>query len=203
MTDTAQGDPLVDGPPQVVRDDQLRLVFTCCHPALAPAARVAVALRVLCGLSTAEVARVLLVSEATMTRRLSRARQKIGRAAVPCRVPAGHELPERHDAVTAVVYLLFNEGYSATGGVDPIRPGLVDGAVRLARLLRELTPDEPTTIGLLALLLQNGGQREHLRARLAALDGATAGPADLPAEVAVDRPRPAGNRRECGLDSPG
>jgi RNA polymerase sigma factor (sigma-70 family) len=143
----------VPDPPEVVRDDLLRLVFTCCHPTLSTEAQVALSLRTLGGLSTAEVARGLLVSEATMTRRLSRAKQKIAHAKIPYRVPPDDELPDRLAGVAATVYLIFNEGYAAGTGPDLVRAALTAEAIRLARLLIELMPDEPTVIGLLALLL--------------------------------------------------
>ncbi len=136
----------------VLRDDQLRLVFTCCHPALAIEAQVALALRTLCGLSTAEVASALLVNEATMAKRLTRARRKIADAAIPYRVPTAEELPERLDAVLATVYLLFNEGYHATAGAGLMRRQLSAEAIRLATLVRELLPDQMPAIGLEALL---------------------------------------------------
>ena len=143
----------VPEPPEVVRDDLLRLVFTCCHPTLSTEAQVALSLRTLGGLSTAEVARGLLVSEATMTRRLSRAKQKIAQAKIPYRVPPADQLPDRLAGVAATVYLIFNEGYAAGAGPDLVRITLTAEAVRLARLLFELMPDEPTVIGLLSLLL--------------------------------------------------
>ena len=143
----------------VVRDDLLRLVFTCCHPTLALETQVALALRTLCGLSTSEVARALLVPEATMAKRLVRAKQKIALAGVPYRVPSDAELPDRLQGVAATVYLVFNEGYSASGGSDPVRADLADEAVRLARLLRSLLPDEPAVTGLLALLLLHDARR--------------------------------------------
>lgn len=146
--------------PEVLRDDMLRLIFTCCHPSLSFPTRVALALRTLCGLSTAEVGRALLVPEATMTKRLTRAKEKIRTAAIPYRVPADHELPDRLLGVAAVVYLLFNEGYSATAGEDPLRPALVEEAVRLARLLHEVMPGEPSVLGLLALMLLQDSRRE-------------------------------------------
>ncbi|MEV1144689.1 sigma-70 family RNA polymerase sigma factor [Micromonospora sp. NPDC049799] len=146
-------------PPEVVRDDLLRLVFTCCHPALSVDAQVALALRTLAGLSTAEVARGLLVPEATMAKRLTRARQKIARAEIPYRVPAAEELPDRLTGVAATVYLIFNEGYAAGAGDDLVRTGLTDEALRLARLLAELMPDEPTVLGLLALLMLQDSRR--------------------------------------------
>ncbi|HEU0289120.1 MAG TPA: sigma-70 family RNA polymerase sigma factor [Nocardioidaceae bacterium] len=143
----------VPDPPEVVRDDLLRLVFTCCHPTLSAEAQVALSLRTLGGLSTAEVARGLLVSEATMTRRLSRAKQKIAQAKIPYRVPPADQLPDRLAGVAATVYLIFNEGYAAGTGPDLVRIALTAEAIRLARLLVELMPDEPTVIGLLSLLL--------------------------------------------------
>ena len=143
----------VPDPPEVVRDDLLRLVFTCCHPTLSAEAQVALSLRTLGGLSTAEVARGLLVSEATMTRRLSRAKQKIAQAKIPYRVPPADQLPDRLAGVAATVYLIFNEGYAAGTGPDLVRIALTAEAIRLARLLVELMPDEPTVIGLLGLLL--------------------------------------------------
>jgi RNA polymerase sigma-70 factor (ECF subfamily) len=139
-----------------VRDDLLRLVFTCCHPALAVETQVALALRTLCGLSVAEVGAALLVPEATMAKRLTRARQKITKAAIPYTVPADHDLPDRLRGVLAVVYLLFTTGYAPTGAA---RPELVDEAVRLTRLLRELMPGEPPVLGLLALELLQDSRR--------------------------------------------
>ena len=146
-------------PPEVVRDDLLRLVFTCCHPTLSVEAQVALALRTLGGLSTAEVARGLLVPEATMAKRLTRARQKIAQARIPYRVPEAEELTGRLTGVAATVYLIFNEGYAAGAGEDLVRAGFADEAVRLARLLAELMPDEPTVLGLLALLLLQDSRR--------------------------------------------
>jgi RNA polymerase sigma-70 factor (ECF subfamily) len=151
-----------DGPPPddgAVRDDLLRLLFTCCHPALELHTRVALALRLLCGLTTAEVARALLVPEATMAKRLTRAKQKIVAARIPYRVPAAHELPDRLAAVLATVYLLFNEGYDASGGDQLVRGELCDEAIRLARLLRELFADDASVMGLLALLLLTDSRR--------------------------------------------
>jgi RNA polymerase sigma-70 factor (ECF subfamily) len=136
-----------------VPDDRLRLMFTCCHPALALEARVALTLRTLAGLSTAEIARAFLVTQPTMSKRLSRAKQKIKNAAIPYRVPPAHLLPERTPAVLAVLYLLFNEGYSATAGADLVRRNLSAEAIRLARILVHLMPDEPEAFGLLALML--------------------------------------------------
>ena len=147
-------------PPETVRDDQLRLLFTCCHPALSHEAQVALALRTLCGLTVAEVAEALLVGEDTMAKRLTRTRQKIAKAHIPYRVPADHELPDRLRGVLATLYLLFTEGYDPIG--EP-RAALVDEAVRLTRLVRELMPDEPGVLGLLALELLTDSRRAARR----------------------------------------
>ena len=136
-----------------VDDDTLRLIFTCCHPALARSAQVALTLRLLGGLTTAEIARAFLVPEATMAQRLVRAKAKIRDAKVPYRVPQGAELPERLQPVLAVVYLIFNEGYNAGPADSPDRAGLCAEAIRLGRLLTSLMPDEPEAAGLLALML--------------------------------------------------
>jgi RNA polymerase sigma factor (sigma-70 family) len=146
-------------PAEVVHDDLLRLVFTCCHPCLAVEAQVALALRTLGGLSTSEVARGLMVPEATMAKRLTRAKQKIAQAQIPYRVPAADELPGRLTGVAATVYLIFNEGYAAGTGAELVRGTLTAEAVRLARLLADLMPDEPTVLGLLALLLLQDARR--------------------------------------------
>ena len=155
--------------PSAVADDLLRLVFTCCHPSLAPETQVALSLRTLCGLTTPEVARALLVSEASMAKRLTRARQKILQAHIPYRVPAADELPQRWAAVLATTYLVFNEGYAATSGPRLVRDELVDEAVRLSRLLVRLRPDDPGALGLLALMLL----QDSRRATRVDADGAT------------------------------
>lgn len=140
-------------------DDRLRLIFTCCHPALTPEARVALTLRTVAGLTTAEIARAFLVSEPTMAQRLARAKAKIRNAGIPYRVPEGRLLGERLSAVLAVLYLLFNEGYSASSGESLLRTDLAVEAIRLARLLAQLMPDEPEAAGLLALMLLQHSRR--------------------------------------------
>ncbi|MFI6069556.1 RNA polymerase sigma factor [Micromonospora sp. NPDC051227] len=150
-----QDEPSEVGP---VRDDQLRLIFTCCHPALAPEARTALTLRLLGGLEVPEIARAYLVQEATVAQRIVRAKKKIRDAAIPYRVPAEHELPDRLPPVLAVLYLMFNEGYASTAG-PLIRADLCAEAIRLARELAALIPDEPEVLGLLALLLLTEARR--------------------------------------------
>ena len=142
-----------------VPDDRLRLMFTCCHPALAFEARVALTLRTLAGLTTAEIARAFLLSEEAMSKRLVRAKRKIRNAGIPFRVPPAHLLAERTASVLGVLYLLFNEGYAASAGADLVRQNLTGEAIRLARLLVELLPDDPEAGGLLALMLLHDARR--------------------------------------------
>jgi RNA polymerase sigma-70 factor, ECF subfamily len=151
----------IDGPEDArdIPDDRLRLIFTCCHPALPLNGRVALTLRTLAGLTTLEIARAFLVSEKTMAQRLVRTKRKIQQAGIPYRVPPAHLLPERTTAVLGVVYLLFNEGYSATTGDHPIRRELCAEAIHLGRTLAQLMPDEPEVLALLALMLLHDSRR--------------------------------------------
>ena len=149
----APDEPTEDDDVGALRDDQLRLIFTCCHPALATSVQVALTLRLLGGLTTAEIARAFLVPEATMAQRVVRAKGKIRDARIPYRVPDERELPARVNAVLAVLYLIFNEGYAATSGDHLVRQELCGEALRLARLLSGLMPNEPEVMGLLALMM--------------------------------------------------
>jgi RNA polymerase sigma-70 factor (ECF subfamily) len=152
-----------DDPPEplgAIGDERLRLVFTCCHPALAPEARVALTLRMVGGLTVPEIARAFLVQEATMGQRITRAKAKIKAARIPYRVPSAEDLPARVSGVLAVLYLVFNEGYLATGpDTDPVRADLTAEAIRLTRLVRELLPDDGEVAGLLALMLLTEARR--------------------------------------------
>jgi len=154
----AQENPVVNAD-STIEDDRLRLIFTCCHPALALPARVALTLRKLGGLNTGEIARAFLVTETTMGQRISRAKRKIADAHIPYRVPPDEVLPDRLGGVLHVVYLIFNEGYHAAGGDRLVRGELCAEAIRLARLLAKLMPDEPEVLGLLALLLLHDARR--------------------------------------------
>jgi RNA polymerase sigma-70 factor (ECF subfamily) len=142
-----------------VPDDRLRLIFTCCHPALSREAQVALTLRLICGVSTADIAGAFLVSETTMAARLTRAKKKISAARIPYRVPEAHELPDRLNAVLTVIHLLYTTGHTAPSGEHLVRGALVEGALELARMLRELMPDEREVLGLLALLLVTDARR--------------------------------------------
>jgi RNA polymerase sigma-70 factor (ECF subfamily) len=161
MHDSQSGpDDLGDlGDIDVVPDDQLRLMFLCCHPALAPDVQVALTLRLLCGLETHEIARAFLVPEATMAQRIVRAKRKIRDTRMPYRIPEAAELPDRLPPVLAAIYLVFNEGHTASTGDDLVRTDLTSEAIRLARVLVELMPDEPEALGLLALMLLTDARR--------------------------------------------
>ena len=154
------GDPEPEPEVNPVADDQLRLIFTCCHPALAQETRIALTLRLIAGLQTPEIARAFLVPEPTVAQRLVRAKRKIKGAGIPYRIPRDHELPQRLPDVLAVIYLVFNEGYTASAGDSLTRQELCLEAIRLARLLHALMPDEPEVWGLLALLLLTESRRQ-------------------------------------------
>jgi RNA polymerase sigma-70 factor, ECF subfamily len=154
--DPTAEEPVVSSVP----DERLRLIFACCHPALAPEVQVALTLRLLGGLSTAEIAHAFLVPEPTMAQRLARAKAKIRTAQIPFRVPSDEALPARLEAVLDVVYLVFNEGFAASAGDAHVRRSLCAEAIRLARTIAELLPDEPEALGLLALLLAHDARRE-------------------------------------------
>jgi RNA polymerase sigma-70 factor (ECF subfamily) len=157
---SAHGDPAEpDDGTDVIADDRLRLIFTCCHPALAREAQVALTLRLVCGLSTAEIAKAFVVTETTMAARVTRAKKKISAARIAYRVPEAAELPDRLDAVLTVIHLLYTTGHTDPHGSGLVRPELVDRAISLSRLLRELMPDEPEVGGLLALLLITDARR--------------------------------------------
>jgi RNA polymerase sigma-70 factor (ECF subfamily) len=156
LNSTSSAAPAIDD--EGIEDDRLRLIFTCCHPALAPEARVALTLREVCGLTTDEIARAFLTAPPTLAQRIVRAKAKIKSAGIPYQVPSRTELPERIDTVLQVIYLVFNEGYSASSGAELTRADLSGEAIRLGRLLMELLPD-PEVIGLLALMLLQESRR--------------------------------------------
>jgi RNA polymerase sigma-70 factor (ECF subfamily) len=158
--DVAEGPEAGDDEMSTIPDERLRLLFTCCHPALAVEARVALTLRLLGGLTTAQIAHAFLVPEATMAARITRAKKKIAAAAIPYRVPPDAELPDRLAGVLAVLYLVFTEGHAATSGDRPVRAELCEEAIRLARVLVALMPDEPEATGLLALVLLQHARRD-------------------------------------------
>jgi RNA polymerase sigma-70 factor (ECF subfamily) len=155
-----QHDDTPHEPTGPVEDDRLRLLFTCCHPAIAVEARTALTLRLLGGLTVGEIARAFLVPETTMAQRITRAKQKIAAAGVPYRVPSSEDLPARRDGVLTVLFLIFNEGYLVTGDGEPVRAELTGEAIRLTRILFGLMPDEPEVAGLLGLLVLIDARRE-------------------------------------------
>ena len=157
--EVAMDDVVIEEPGEAIPDERLRLIFTCCHPALAQDGQVALTLRLLCGIPTADIARAFLVSEPTMAARITRAKRKISVARIPYRVPRPAELPERLRAVLAVIHLLFTAGHTAPSGAALVRADLVDRALHLARMLRELMPDDTEVRGLYALLLVTDARR--------------------------------------------
>jgi RNA polymerase sigma-70 factor (ECF subfamily) len=161
MDDPAGRDPAdyLDDPADFVPDDRLRLIFTCCHPALVREAQVALTLRLVCGVSTDDIARAFLVSNSTMAARVTRAKQKISAARIPFRVPKASEFPDRLDAVLSVIHLLYTTGHTAPSGDQLLRNDLADRALHLARMLHSLMPDEAEVRGLLALLLLTDARR--------------------------------------------
>ncbi|WP_371821187.1 RNA polymerase sigma factor [Blastococcus sp. PRF04-17] len=158
--ETSPGPDELPAPGAEIPDDRLRLIVTCCHPALDRSAQVALTLRLMCGLSTADVARAFLVPEATMAARITRAKKKIAVARIPYRVPSVDELPERVDAVLSVVHLLFTTGHTGPSGDDLVRRDLVERSVQLGRMLRALLPGDPAVAGLVALMLLTDARRE-------------------------------------------
>jgi len=158
--EAARGAETTEAGDETMTDERLRLIFTCCHPALAPQAQIALSLRTLCGLETEEIARAFLVAPKTMAQRLVRAKRKIRDAAIPYEVPSAEVLPDRVEAVLATIYLVFNEGYVATAGRELVRTDLCREAIRLARLLCGLLPDDRESRGLLALMLLHDARRE-------------------------------------------
>lgn len=157
--EVAVAEPAALGPEDVVPDERLRLIFMCCHPALAQEAQVGLTLRLVCGLTTADIARAFLISEPTMAARMTRAKKKISAAGIPFRVPGEAELPDRLRAVLGVIHVLFAAGHTAPSGASLVRPDLVEQSLRLTRMLRELMPDEREVRGLLALVLVTDARR--------------------------------------------